>query len=304
MAGAADDDAFLSRHGVNKVLASLSSVAAVVAVAYLALIALLFLFQRGLLYHPSASVPTPADSGVGEMRVVGLRTEDGLTLQAWYAPSRADEGPVVIYFCGNAGHIGYRAFKVRRLLDAGFGALLVGYRGYGGNPGRPSETGLYADGRAALRFMAAEGVAPGRIVLYGESLGSGVAVRMAREQAGVGPVVGVVLETPYTSIADVAAWHYPLVPARWLVRDRFDALAAIGAISAPLLIFHANDDSIIPIALARRLFDAAAQPKEARWFDAGGHGGLFEAGAGDLVIDFIRRAIDIGKSGGIPPLSR
>lgn len=289
---------------MNKVLASLSSVVAVVIVAYLALVALLFLFQRGLLYHPSASVPTPADSGVGEMRVVGLRTEDGLILQSWYAPARAAGGPVVVYFCGNAGHIGYRAFKVRRLLDAGFGTLLVGYRGYGGNPGRPTEAGLYADGRAALRFLAGEGVPADRIVLYGESLGSGVAVRMAWEQAGIGPVAAVVLETPYTSIADVAAWHYPMVPARLLIRDRFDALAAIGAISAPLLVFHAHDDGIIPIALARRLFDAAAQPKEARWFDAGGHGGLFEAGAGNLVIDFIRRATNHGESGGIPPLLR
>ncbi len=288
---------------MNKVLASLSSVAAVVAVAYLALIALLFLFQRSLLYHPSATVPAPGDSGVGDMRVVGLRTDDGLTLQAWYAPSRGDEGPVVVYFCGNAGHIGYRAFKVRRLLDAGFGALLVGYRGYGGNPGRPTEAGLYADGRAALRFLAGKGVDAGHTVLYGESLGSGIAVRMAQEQAGSAAVAAVVLETPYTSISDVAAWHYPLMPARWLIRDRFDALAAIGAISAPLLVFHADDDSIIPIALARRLFDAAAQPKEARWFSAGGHGGLFEAGAGDLVIDFIRRATS-GQIGGIPPLAR
>ena len=200
MVGAADDDAFLRRHGVNKVLASLSSVAAVVAVAYLALIALLFLFQRNLLYHPSATVPTPAESGVGEMRVVGLRTEDGLTLQAWYAAPRTAGGPVVVYFCGNAGHIGYRAFKVRRLLDAGFGTLLVGYRGYGGNPGRPTEVGFYADGRAALQFLAGEGVAPGRIVLYGESLGSGVAVQLAAARK----VAAVILDAPYTSMIEMA----------------------------------------------------------------------------------------------------
>ena len=289
---------------MNKVLASLGSIVAVVAIAYLALVVLLFLFQRSLMYHPAAAVPTPADSGVGDMRVVDLHTEDGLTLKAWYAPPKAADGPVVIYFCGNAGHIGYRAFKVRRLLDAGFGALLVGYRGFGGNPGHPTEAGLYADGRAALQFLAGNGLTGARIALYGESLGSGVAVRMAREQAGVTPVAAVVLETPYTSIADVAAWHYPFAPARWLVRDRFDAFSAIGAIRAPLLVFHAKDDGIIPIDLARRLFDAAAEPKEARWFDAGGHGGLFEAGAGDLVIDFIRRAATAGQTGRNPPLPR
>lgn len=275
---------------MNKVLASLSSIAVVVAVAYTALVALLFIFQRSLLYHPASTAPSPAESGVAEMQVVALRTEDDLTLEAWYAPPPAADGLVVVYFCGNAGHIGYRAFKIRLLLDAGFGVLLVGYRGFGGNPGHPTEAGLYADGRAALRFLADQGVDPAGIALYGESLGSGVAVRMASEQAASIPVAAVVLETPYTSIADVAARHYPLVPTRWLLRDRFDALSIIDVIRAPLLVFHAEDDGIIPIGLARRLFDAAAPPKEARWFAAGGHEGLFEAGAGDLVIAFLQRA--------------
>jgi hypothetical protein len=289
---------------VNKVLASLSSVAAITAVAYVGRVALLFVFQRNLLYHPPATMPTPAVSGVADMRVVSLKTADGLILKAWYAAPRVDGGPVALYFCGNAGHIGYRAFKIRRLLDAGIGALLVSYRGFGGNPGRPSEAGLYADGRAALRFLAEEGVTPARTVLYGESLGSGVAVRMAHEQGLREPVAAVVLETPYTSIADVAAWHYPFIPARRLVRDRFDAIAKISTIRAPLLVFHAEDDGIIPQKLARQLFDAAVEPKEARWFAAGGHDGLFEAGAGDLAIDFIRRTTAIDKIGGIQPSRR
>ena len=289
---------------MSRVLASLSSVAAVVAVAYVALVALLFFFQRNLLYYPASTMPTPAESGVAEMRVVALQTEDDLTLKAWYVPPSAADGPVVVYFCGNAGHIGYRAFKVRRLIDAGFGVLLVGYRGFGGNPGAPTEAGLYADGRAALRFLAGQGVEPARTTLYGESLGTGVAVRMASEQAKDAPVAAVVLETPYTSIADVAARHYPLVPARWLVRDRFDALSTIGAIRAPLLVFHAEDDRIIPVALARRLFDAAAEPKESRWFKAGGHEGLFDAGAGEIVIDFVRRAASAGQTRKSSPFPR
>ena len=180
---------------------------------------------------------------------------------------------------------------MRRLLDAGFGGLLVGYRGYGGNPGQPTEEGLYADGRASLRFAVGQGISPAATVLYGESLGTGVAVRMAREQAATAPVAAVVLETPYTSIAEVAGHHYPYVPARWLVRDRFDAASIIAAIRSPLLVFHAEDDRVIPISLARRLFAAAMEPKEARWFAAGGHGDLFDAGAGDTIITFIRNAL-------------
>lgn len=275
---------------MSKVWGSLAVAAAAGAAVYVALVGGLFLFQRSLLYHPGGPPPpSPAASGVGEMRVVALETGDGLTLKAWYAPPPAG-APLVIYFCGNAGHIGDRAFKMRRLLDAGFGGLLVGYRGYGGNPGRPSEAGLYADARAALRFAAGQGIMPAATVLYGESLGTGVAVRMAREQAENAPVAAVVLETPYTSIAEVAAYHYPYVPARWLVTDRFDAASSIAAIRAPLLVFHAEDDGVIPIALARRLFARASEPKEARWFVAGGHGDLFDAGAGDSVVAFIRQA--------------
>jgi len=281
---------------VNRVWGSLSSFAVTAAVAYMGLVALLFVFQRSLLYHPAGAPPTPAASGLAEMRVVTLATEDGLTLRSWYAPPAAD-APAVLYLCGNAGHIGYRAFKARPLLDAGFGVLLVSYRGFGGNPGRPTEDGLKADARAALDFLAGEGFMPGRVVLYGESLGTGVAVGLAAEQAATTPVAAVVLETPYTSIADVAARHYPFVPARWLVKDRFDALSRIGAIRAPLLVFHAEDDRIIPVDLARRLFDAAAEPKEARWFARGGHEGLFDAGADRLVVDFIRRVRDT-----VPPV--
>ncbi|MDX9862276.1 MAG: alpha/beta hydrolase [Rhodospirillales bacterium] len=276
---------------MNKVLSSLSSIAVAAGVAYAALVALLFIVQRSLLYHPSSATPTPVESGVAEMQVIALRTEDDLTLEAWYAVPAAADGMVIVYFCGNAGHIGHRAFKIRRLMDAGFGALLVGYRAFGGNPGRPSEAGLYADGRAALRFLTDQGVVSTRIALYGESLGTGVAVRMASEWAATNdPIGAVVLETPYTSIADVAARHYPFLPARHLVRDRFDALSVIGAIQAPLLVFHAEDDRIIPIELARRLYDAATPPKEAHWFGAGGHDGLFEAGADEFIIDFLQRA--------------
>lgn len=286
---------------MSRVLGSLSSFATVAAVTYAGLVALLFVFQRSLLYHPAATLPTPAASGVAEMQVVSLRTEDSLDLKSWYAPPAAADGPVVLYLCGNAGHIGYRAFKVRHLLDTGFGTLLVSYRGFGGNPGRPTEDGLRADARAALRFLAGEGIAPATVVLYGESLGTGVAVGLAAEQAETAPVAAVVLETPYTSIADVAARHYPFVPARWLVKDRFDALSEIGAIGAPLLVFHAEDDRVIPVDLARRLFEAAIEPKEARWFAGGGHEGLFDAGAADVVVDFIRRTVAAGRSGQGPP---
>ena len=150
--------------------------------AYGRLISYLWLFQRRFLFRPDGAAPEPADCGVPEMRGIALAPADGLTLHAWYRGPTAAGAPIVLYFHGNDAHLGTRAGKVRPYLDAGFGVLLVSYRGYGGNPGRPCEDGLYHDARAALAFLAAEGARPADIVYYGESLGSGVAVQSMHTQ--------------------------------------------------------------------------------------------------------------------------
>ena len=242
------------------------------------------------MYFPDGAVPDAELAGVPEMSPVRLTTDDGLTLLAWYRPATAEDLPTLVYFHGNAGHIGHRGAKVRPYLAAGFGVLLVSWRGYGGNPGSPSEAGLYHDGRAALDFLARAGVPPSRIALYGESLGAGVAVQMASERPER-PVGAVLLESAYTSMAAVAAHHYWYLPARYLVRDRFDSLAKIGRIGAPLFIVHGERDRIIPVAMARALFAAAAEPKEARFFPAAGHNDLYDHGAAEAVIDFLGRTI-------------
>lgn len=275
-------------------LETVTGLVGLAVIAYVAIVCAMYFFQRSLMYHPADYLPSPADSGVAEMQTVTLRTEDGLNLKSWYA-APPPGGPVVVFFCGNAGHLGDRAFKVRVLLDASFGVLLVSYRGYGGNPGELSEAGLYADGRAALAFLQNEGVGPEKTVLYGESLGTGVAVHLAYEQARSQPVMAVVLETPYTSITDVAAAHYPFAPVRLLVKDKFEAAKKIAGISTPLLVFHARDDRVIPIRFATRLFEAASQPKKAEWYDLGGHEGAFDNGAGKLVTDFIN-GVDVERA--------
>ena len=266
-------------------------------VVYVVFVTALYVFQRNIMYFPNTSVPSPVHSGVPEMQPVTLETEDGLNLLAWY---RAVEGqPVVVYFHGNAGNIGARGFKVRPYLDAGFGVLLVSYRGYGGNRGSPTEEGLYADGRAALDFLKAQGVAPGRTVLYGESLGTGVAVQLASELAPENPVAALVLEAPLTSMGDVAAHHYPVVPARWLVKDRFDSAAKIGGVKTPVLIIHGDRDRTIPVKFGKMLFEAAVEPKEGRWLEGGDHNDLYDFGAAQIVVEFLQRRLGVpGPQGG------
>ncbi len=255
---------------------------------YGGLVAGLYLFQRQLLYHPATSTPEPALSHVPDMRPVRLATEDGLDLLAWYKPPSADRN-LVIFLHGNAGNIGHRGWKVRPMLDAGLGVLLVSWRGFGGNRGRPTEQGLVRDARAALAFAVGQGIAPARIALYGESLGSGVAVAVAAEQAAAGsPVAALVLEAPYSSIADVAQHHYFYVPARLLLHDKFDAAARIAKVKAPVLIVHGALDRTIPIRFAKALFDRAAEPKEALWLPHAGHDDIYAHGALDRMLAFLR----------------
>ncbi len=250
---------------------------------------LLLLAQCRMMYFPDAQVPVPERAGVPEMAAVALTTDDGLELLAWYRPP-PHSAPTVVFFHGNAGHIGHRGRKVRPLLDAGFGVLLVSWRGYGGNPGSPTEQGLYHDARAALSFLADAGVPSSRVVLYGESLGSGPAVQLATER----PVAAVVLEAPFTSVAEVAQRHYWFLPARHLVLDRFDSLSKITRIGAPLLIVHGEKDRVVPVEMGRALLAAAREPKDAVFVPDAGHNDLYDHGVADAVIAFVERTVGPG----------
>ena len=167
--------------------------------------------------------------------------------------------------------------------------LLVGYRGYGGNPGKPSEQGLYADGRAQFEFLEGQGVRPESWVAYGESLGAGVAIQLAMERARKSPIGAVVLEAPFTSLGDVAAAHYPFVPARIMVKDRFESIAKIAKVKAPVFIVNGDQDSVIPREQGKRLFQAALEPKEGHWIPGAGHNNLYDYGVPGMVIAFIRK---------------
>ena len=169
---------------------------------------------------------------------------------------------------------------------SGFGILFAGYRGYSGNPGKPTEDHLTADAHQLLDWLAAQGVPPERTVVYGESLGTGVAVKMAaaRETAGV------ILESPYTSIAEVAQTHYWYLPAKWMVLDKWDSMAKVGQIQSPLLVIHGSRDKTVPTRYGRRLFAAAPDPKDLFILDGGAHNDLYEhPEIAERVIAFLRQ---------------
>jgi hypothetical protein len=254
-------------------------------VAYVLFGGILFGCQRSLLYHPNQTVPDPAEFGLKGVTVEWIDVGGEHKLLAWWHKPESTDEPVIVYFHGNAGHLGHRAEKIKPYIDAGYGVLLVSYRYNAGAGGSPSEEALYDDGRAAMTFLARKGVSSEQTVLYGESLGTAVAVTMALESS----VGAVVLESPYTSIAAVAQSHYWYLPTKFLVLDKFEAAAKIERIDAPLLIVHGERDGIIPVEFGRTLFERAREPKVGRFLPEAGHNNLYEHGAAAEILGFLSK---------------
>ncbi|MGH9314986.1 MAG: alpha/beta hydrolase [Vicinamibacterales bacterium] len=218
---------------------------------------LIWLGQRRLIYFPFGEVSSPAAAGLPDAEAVTFATDDGLTLGGWLVPGAMPRRPVtVIVFNGNAGNRTFRAPLAAGLAERGISTLLFDYRGYGGNPGSPAEEGLASDARAARRYVALR-AGSDRIVYFGESLGSGVAVRLATEQ----PPSALILRSPFTSLTDTGRYHYPFLPVGLLLGDRFASIDRIRNVRCPLLVIAADRDSVIPSAQSRRLFEAALEPK-------------------------------------------
>lgn len=257
------------------------SLIVLVVLGYAAVLALMYVFQRTLIYFPDRTRTPPAAAGLPQAEEVALTSSDGEKLIAWHVAPRG-EMPVVLYFHGNGGALNLRADRFRDLTADGTGLVALSYRGYGGSSGRPSEDGLIRDARATYDFAVAR-YSPKHIVLWGESLGTGVAVALAAER----PVAGVILDAPFTSAADVGAAAYPFAPVRWLMKDTFRSDRRIGRVKAPLLVLHGERDSIIPIAFGERLFALANEPKRFVRFPAGGHVNLDDFGAMAEVRKFL-----------------
>lgn len=219
----------------------------------------LWLGQRWLIYFPDGHVPPPNALGLSSAEAVAFQTEDDLRLEGWFVhPTSAPTGQTIIVFNGTGGNRALRAPLAAALAAAGHAVLLFDYRGYGGNPGLPSEHGLARDARAALNaVLGREDVDPSRIVLFGESLGSGVAVSLAVEHCPH----AIILRSPYTSLVDVGRHHYRFLPVSWILRDRFASIDRIAAVRAPLLVVGGTDDWIVPYAMSEELYDAAPGPK-------------------------------------------
>jgi fermentation-respiration switch protein FrsA (DUF1100 family) len=258
--------------------------AVAVGATYVGLLGLLFVLQRPMMYPRDPTRADVSQSGIRGMEEITLRTEDGEMVVAWHLPPRAPDRPVLVYFHGNAGNMARpeRLHRLRALADEGLGLLAVSYRGYGGSTGGPTEAGLHADARAA-HAEALRRYGAARLVAYGESLGTGVAVRLAAER----PVAAVILESPYMSTAAVAERVYGLFPVRLVMLDQFRSDEIIGRLRVPALVLHGDQDVIIPVEQGEQLYGLAPEPKRLVLFLGGGHEDLHRRGATGEVRAFL-----------------
>jgi fermentation-respiration switch protein FrsA (DUF1100 family) len=238
--------------------------------------------ERGVTYHPDPTRTAPAAAGLAGVRERIIVTPDGMRLVAWQADARPG-APTILFFHGNANALAYRAGRVRAFQAQGYGVLMVAYRGYAGSTGWPSEAAIIADAALAYRTLVGDGVAAESIVIYGESLGTSVAVQTAVAHQ----VRAVILEAPFTSMVDAWRQFAPWLPVGILLRDRFDSRAVIGRLRAPLLVLHGERDRLVGIDLGRRLFEAAPPPKRFAAFPTAKHDDLYAHDAIRTVRSFL-----------------
>ncbi|VXC16125.1 conserved hypothetical protein [Burkholderia sp. 8Y] len=253
---------------------------AAVALAYLFALAALYWLQ-GRLVYPLEQIQAFVDATLEDRTdVITLDTQDGLRLQARYRAPPDAHSATVLLFHGNGEDLTQRGHIALELIEAGYGVLLAEYRGYGGNPGKPHEAGLYADARAAYAYAAARSPF---IVLHGYSLGSGVAVQLASEAR----IDALILEAPFTSIVDVAAARFRFFPVRALARDRYDNLSKIACVRAPVLIYGGTRDFVVPPVHFQRLFDAARGDKHLAMIEDADHLDAWRNGGRAHVMQFL-----------------
>ena len=250
----------------------------------------LWSLQRQLIYFPDSAAVPPADEVIDGARDVTLRTDDGLELAAWFVPASGSPAQpmAVLVAPGNGGNRAGRAELAEELSRRGLAVLLMDYRGYGGNPGSPSEEGLAADALAATDALTELGFPPERTIYFGESLGGGVVAALQAAR----PPAGVVLRSPFTELADVGSHHYPVLPVRFLLRDRFPVRGHLSSSDVPVTVIYGDRDSVVPSALSAEVADSAGNLFERVVIEGADHNDavMFGPRVADAVARLARQA--------------
>ena len=223
---------------------------------YFLVLVFLYFYQRNLLYHPNENNYSEDKISV-DIENVRIKTSDNIELLGWYHEKNLKDFKTLIFFHGNAGSLENRIHKLNHFRDMNINFLIIAWRGFSGNNGNPSEQGLYEDGKSAIDWLIKKGVSEKNLILYGESLGTGVATHLAQNKN----FAGVILETPFTSMIDAAKKFYPYIPVKLLLKDKFENYKKIKNINSPILIMHGEADQLVPFSMGEKIYEIANEPK-------------------------------------------
>ncbi len=223
---------------------------------YFLILVFLYFYQRNLLYHPNENNYSEDKISVN-IENVRIKTSDNIELLGWYHEKNLKDFKTLIFFHGNAGSLENRIHKLNHFQDMNINFLIIAWRGFSGNKGNPSEQGLYEDGKSAIDWLIKKGVSEKNLILYGESLGTGIATHLAQNKN----FAGVILETPFTSMIDAAKKFYPYIPVKLLLKDKFENYKKIKNIDSPILIMHGEADQLVPFSMGKKIYEIANEPK-------------------------------------------
>jgi fermentation-respiration switch protein FrsA (DUF1100 family) len=235
-------------------------------ITYLIILTYIYLFQRNLLYHPSVN-GYQKDEINFDYKEIFIQNKEEIKLKAWLHEKDLIKKKNIIFFHGNAGNLSNRNYKLNELSKFDVNFLIVAYRGFSGNQGKPDEQGLYEDARSALDWLKIKGVKEKNLILYGESLGTAIAIETAQNKN----LAGIILESPFTSMVELAQKYYPALPVKYLLKDKYETIIKLPNISSPLLILHGRLDAIVPFAMGKKLFEQANEPKFKYFIDNDDH---------------------------------
>ena len=253
-------------------------------IAYLVLIIFIYFYQRNLLYHPSEN-NYQNDNIKFNYDEIFIKVDEEIQLKSWIIRKDLKKFKTLVIFHGNAGDLSNRIYKLNELYKLDINILLISWRGFSGNKGSPTEKNLYADAKASIKWLNEQGVKNSQIILYGESLGSGVAVEIGKENN----FNSIILESPFTSIENSAKIYYPYLPVKLLLKDRYDSISKIKKINTPILIMHGKKDDVVPFSMGKELFEKANSPKYSYFTSDDDHMMEFNSSLLNEVKNFIEK---------------
>ena len=253
-------------------------------IAYLVLIIFIYFYQRNLLYHPSEN-NYQNDNIKFNYDEIFIKVEEEIQLKSWIIRKDLKKFKTLVIFHGNAGDLSNRIYKLNELYKLDINILLISWRGFSGNKGSPTEKNLYADAKASIKWLNEQGVKNSQIILYGESLGSGVAVEIGKENN----FNSIILESPFTSIENSAKIYYPYLPVKLLLKDKYDSMSKIKMINNPILIMHGKKDDVVPFSMGKELFEKANSPKQSYFTHDDDHMMEFNSTLLKKIKDFIEK---------------